>query len=131
MKTVVYGILSLLAVSMAMGTANAAVCTNTNLSACPIEFFVISFPTAPHPNTQIQIAMTVKCNCSGAADMQLLAAGSSQILAMKSFTIQSQSTYSETVYVLTPNKTGPWHLTVVLVVGGNTLNWAITVNVSA
>jgi|GEM_PF-3370884 len=131
MKTVVYGILSLLAVSMAMGTSNAAVCTNTNLSACPIQFFVISFPTAPHPNTQIQIAMTVKCNCSGAANMQLLSADSNQVLAMKSFMIQPQSTYSETVSVLTPNKTGPWHLDVVLVVAGNTLTWAVTVNVGA
>ena len=63
--------------------------------------------------------------------MQLLSADSNQVLAMKSFVIQPQSTYSETVSVLTPNKTGPWHLDVVLVVAGNTLTWAVTVNVGA
>jgi len=130
MKTVVCGILSILVVSIVIGSANAAVCTNTNLSACPIEFFVLSFPSAPHPNTEIQIAMTVKCNCSGLATMQLHSADSNQMLAMRSFTIQSQSTYSQIVSVLTPNKAGPWHLVVVLVVDGNTLNWTVTVNVS-
>jgi hypothetical protein len=126
-----YGFLSLLAVSVAVGATNAAVCTNTNLSGCPIQFFAVSFPTAPRPNTLIPISLTIKCDCSGTANMQLFSANSNQILAMKSFAIQAQSTYSETVSVVTPNKTGPWHLEVVLVVAGDTLNWAVTVNISA
>jgi len=61
--------------------------------------------------------------------MQLLDAASGQILAMKIFVIQALSTYSETVSVVTPNKLGPWHLEVVLIVAGDTLNWAVTTNI--
>jgi len=129
MKTVAYAILSILAASMVVGTANATVCSNTNLDGCPIRFFVATYPTAPHPNTQIPITITLKCTCSGVANVQLLSGN--QMLATKSFKVQSQLTYSESVSVLTPKEVGPWKLNIILTVADNTLDWTVNIHLVA